>query len=239
MLHLTTKMEVNLLGDFDASDMNQLSTFIIKNKVPAVVVEPVYVENAIIDRNKYSPAYKIICAIDFEKGKSFALDKMYEIPTSALLADGFEIRVTHGRSDKESLNELRCISEFIHQRIDPTKEIRWALAMRTVDREKYDNTLRHMRQWRGSYIRTDINLLSPFSSLEAHQEDISFIRDRVPFPIKISGEVDYSTMMLFKDRVARYDVTLTQARRILNEALRAEQQRQEVVYAEYDEEEPE
>lgn len=231
MLSYSTKMEVNLFNSKSvATDMQQLSNFIIKNRIPVVVTEPDFVENVILDRNKFSPAYKIICAVDFSTGKHYALEKIRDLPRNALLADGFEFRVTHGKSDKESLNELRALTEFIKKTIDPTKEIRWALGLRTVTRDNYDKTIQHMKQWPASFIRTDINLDSPSATVDAHKDDIGFIRERVALPIKISGNIDYDTMLTLMGRAARFDVTVSQAKRILKDALEMDRIQKDVVY---------
>lgn len=223
MFQITTKMEVNIRrGKTAATDMFQLSTFLIKSRIPAVVVEPEFVENILIDRSKYVNAYKVICAVDFHNGKHFALEKIRDLPQAALSADGFEILVSPNRPDKESLNELRGLTQFFKS-IDPMKEIRWVLGLRTREIPNLECILEHMRTWPGSFIRTDTNLEIPSLGIDDYIEDIDFIRSKVSTPIKVSGNVDFALINALSDVASRFDVTATQARKIAREAHAAEQ----------------
>jgi hypothetical protein len=237
MFQISTKLEVNLLknSQFQAGS-HDISTFVIKNRIPAVVTEPEYVEIMVTDRArfgpKHAPSYKIICAIGFWDEKKYALEKIRDLPQNALMADGFEVLVTPGRSDKEFLNELRGLTEFF--RTLGQKEIRWAMALRTKSPTEY--YLEHMKKWPATFVRTDVNVASPSASIEVHAADIGFIKNQLATPIKISGDVDYGTIVALMGEAARFDVSFDQARRILKIAKGINAQREEIIYADASEE---
>jgi hypothetical protein len=225
MLQLTTKMEINVTARTLAADIGQLSTFIIKNRIPAVVTDSQFLETLTLDRLKFGGgrtgrlAYKIICAVDFPRGKAYALEKLRNLPENVVfLADGFDILLTGGRTDKEVLNELRGLSEFL-KKIDPTKELRWTLGCCTRNRVEIKKMLTNMVKYPGSFIRTDQNLESQVS-VDDHLSDIEFIRKVIATPVKVSGNVDYNTMQVLAGSAERFDVTLAKARTILKEAKR-------------------
>jgi hypothetical protein len=216
MFAQTSKMEINLLHNTGRVDFggNQLSTFVIKNKVPAVVCVPELVEIVAVDRSQFSHRYKIICAVDFNNGRNYGLAKVRDLPQSCLMADGFEVRLTAGRSDKETLNEMRGITNFFRQ-IHSTKEIRWALSLRSTSIDQFVNCLKHAKSWPGSFIRTDIDVDSPIANMETHVRDFAAIRKYIHLPIKVSGSVDYDTIVALSGDIARFDVSMDQARSII------------------------
>lgn len=214
-------MEVNLLRSRMASgDHINLARWVIKNRVPVIVVDPLYVEASLVERVKHRGQYKIICSVDFESGKHYGLEKMRPLPKSIMTADGFDILLTSNRTDKEHLNELRILSEFIHENIHKSKEIRWTLGLRTREQTTIAAVLPHFKKWPATFIRTDNNVIPAKieNELEKHVRDVKFIRSYTGLPIKISGNVDYETYLKLKDSVKRFDVTLNQAKSIIKTA---------------------
>jgi len=218
---ISVRMEVNLLRSKTASgDHINLARWVIKNRVPAIVVDPLYVEASIIERMKHRGQYKIICSVDFESGKHYGLEKLRPLPKSIMVADGFDILLTANKSDKEYLNELRILSEFIHDSIHKSKEIRWVLGLRTREQASIIQALPHFKKWPATYVRTDHNVLpaKQENEYERHARDIQFIRKSTGLPIKISGNIDYETYMKLKSDVKRFDVTLNQAKALIKTA---------------------
>jgi len=218
---ISVKMEVNLLRSRTASgDHINLARWVIKNRVPAIVVDPLYVEASLVERMKHRGQYKIICSVDFESGKHYGLEKMRPLPKSIMTADGFDILLTSNRTDKEYLNELRILSEFIHENIHKSKEIRWTLGLRTREQATIALALPHIKKWPATFIRTDHNVLpaKQENEYERHIRDVKFIREYTGLPIKISGNIDYETYLKLKGDVKRFDVTLDQAKSIIKTA---------------------
>ena len=218
MFDTTTRLEVNVFrGETASVDINQLSGFMIKNRIPVVVTEPSFIEPMVLDRSRFNGQYKIICAIDFFDGKHYALEKIRDLMQVAFLADGFDIMITPNRSDKETLNELRALTEFFRA-LNSLKEIRWTLGLRRGSRESIKRALSHMKKWPASYIRTDVNLVSPGIELMNHLDYIAFIRKEISTPIKVCGNIDFQSILALRQKAARFDVSVMQARRIVKSA---------------------
>lgn len=216
MFDVTTRLEVNIVrGKTASTDMASMSNFVIKYRVPTVVVDPQFVEQIMIERQRYRGSYKIICTVDFDNGKNYAMDKLRSIPKAALAVDGFDILVTDGKTDKESLNELKAISEFLKKAVDPLKEIRWTLGMRLRQTNDLLNIMKHLKTYPAAFIRTDHNLIAQNLTLEKHENDVKFIKSHVGTPIKVCGNVDVETIRSLRGKVSRFDVSMTQATRIL------------------------
>lgn len=217
MYHVTTRLEVNVFSR-SIGDIDGLTAFVAKHRVPAIVVDPALLEVLIVERSQFNHVHKVICAIDFEN-KNYSFNKMRDLGKVVWAADGYEILVSPNRSDIETMNEMKSLREFII-RYDSTKEIRWAFNLRN---KKYDfsHALKHAKSIPGSFIRTDINLVSPASTLGAHVEDVDFIKKVVATPIKVSGSVNYDLVMALRNSVARFDVTLSQAREIVADIQKA------------------
>ena len=220
MFNITSKLELNLLKGSAASDFDSVGAFLIKSRIPVVVVDPEFIEAMIIERVRCQGAFKIITAIDFDKGRNYAIDKFKLLPQSIFAADGYDVLLTDGRTEKECLNELRAVSEFVRS-IDALKEIRWTLGLRTRSHEKMGLFLPHIRAWPASYIRTDSALVSPAATAEKHEDDIGFIKNELATPIKLCGNVTLDTINTFGINaggvVHRFDVNMSQAKHIIHE----------------------
>jgi deoxyribose-phosphate aldolase len=217
MFNITTRLEVNIQGMAAGADINGLSTFISKSKIPVIVSDPAYIEGILVERTKFRGQYQVICTVDFPNGKHFASEKMRDLPKASMLADGFDIMVSAKKTDRESLNELRAISDFILKYIDPTKEIRWVLGLRHRNYEDVRNVMSHLKNCPAKYIRTDNHLILPKLDINSHQLDIDFIRASVATPIKLSGNITLATINETINAVSRYDVSVQQAKDIVKE----------------------
>jgi len=218
MYHVTTRLEVNVFSR-SIGDIDGLTSFVVKHRIPTIVVDPALLEVLIIERSQFNYAHKVICVIDFEN-KNYSFNKMKDLGKGIWAADGYEILVSPNRTDIETMNEMKSLREFII-RYEPTKEVRWALNLRNK-RLDFSHALKHAKSIPGSFIRTDINLVSPAAILDAHREDVDFIKKVVATPIKVSGSVNYDLIMALGQSVARFDVTLSQARDVVAGVQKAE-----------------
>lgn len=213
------RFELNLQrGATAAIDMKNLGIFAIKNAIPAVVVDPSFCEIVLMDRLRLGAQlkYKVICTVDFENGKNFALQKFRSLPRGALGSDGFEILLSPARADKEAFNELKGISEFIKENLDTTKEIRWCFGFRSRPYEQLEAFMQYLSKFPSSFLRTDHSMLTTGIPLEDHQKDVEFIRTYVGTPIKVSdGAISLDALEALAPKVARFDVTLGQATRLV------------------------
>jgi hypothetical protein len=220
MFDITTKLEVNINpGPTLVTDVTGLSTFLIKYRIPTLVTDPLYLMNMLIEKEKIVAPFRVICTMDFDRGNRYGLDKLRPLPNEMKMADGYDILLSPGRTDKETLNEIRVLHEFIKQVIAPIKEIRWTLGLRTRTQESVKYILAHIKEHPANFIRTNVALDSSNQTLEKHLEDIEMIKKNCPTPIIISGGVNLKIIRELSGKVARFDVSVTQAKQIVNEAL--------------------
>lgn len=216
MLEVTTRLEVNLPEKVTTpTDFVSLSQLLVKHRVPALVVAPQFIESAIIERQKVNGSFSIICSVDFARGNLYAMEKLRPLPKVVQAVNGFDILVSPGRTDKESLNELKTIKHFIQSVYGQMTQIRWTIGLSTREIEDVQNVLPHLSKFPVSYIRTDNNLVVPGVDVEVHRASVQVIREFVPTPIKISGNVTFGVIKEMRQDVARFDVNVSQFKQIL------------------------
>ena len=222
--NIGTKLELNV-QKANPADATAAGTFAIKGKIPVIVVSPDMFIPILQDRNMKYANYKIIVAVDFNNlGKAYAFDKIRDLPAEVLGADGFDVLLTPRRTDIESSKEMKEISAFF-KKSNPLCEVRWVLG-RGWSEENLITILNKAKSIPANYIRTDSNLVTQVS-IEDHKKDIERIRLAVPTPIKISGNVDLETFKAFSNKVARFDVSMTQARALFNEYFKSQEPKAE------------
>jgi len=213
MFQHTTKLEVNIRrGKMAPTDMHNLSSFLIKSKIQTIVIDPEFIDPMTVERSKFNGAYKIIVAVDFDNGRRYGMEKLKYLPKNTFQTDGIEILLTPGRNDKESLNELKVISEW-GKMFNPLLEIRWVFGFRTRAKDLISNFMPYLKNVPGVLLRTDHNCEVPNITIEEHLSDVEYLKSFSSTPIKISGNVTFEVMKAVK--VAKYDVTINQAKKIV------------------------
>lgn len=218
---ISTKFEINLQGS-QASDMGSAGTYVMQNKIPVMIVNPELFMAATVDRQMKirgtTPPYLIIVAIDFAgNGRNYAMDKIKQLPKEILEADGYDIMISHGRNEIETRKEMIALNDFFKQ-LNPLLQIRWVLGCRTQKTESIKTIIKMAKSLPASYIRTDNNVTLPNMDLKNHIVDVKMIRDSMATPIKVSGNVNWETYKTLRKDVARFDVSIAQARNILKDA---------------------
>lgn len=223
MNDISHRLEVNLLRNHVAvADMNQLGNFLIKYQIPAIVVDPNYIEHVMMERLKVGGKYKIICAVDFDTGRRFAMEKMRPLPRAALGADGFDILLCAGRADKEAYNELKALNDFIRENLGREKEIRWTFGLRVRTQEQMQVFMPYLQQAPAAFLRTDYNFGIPDITAQTHLDDIKYLRQHSGTPIKVGGGgITLKSIEEIGGKASRFDVTIMEARDLIR---RAEQQ---------------
>ena len=212
MFHITSKLELNLTVK-SVLDLQGLSTFIIKNRIPALVVDPKLLDIALIERSKINARYKVITGVDFNSIKRYAIDKFLDLPKSVFESDGVEILLSPNKNDKESLNEIKSIMDYVN-RLNPLMEIRWVFSFRTKGHESYSNFMKYLPNYPAKFLRTDPNLESAGITTETHQKDTDLLKKHCNLPIKVSGNITLDMIKTLKG-VSRFDVDISQAKRIV------------------------
>jgi len=212
MLNLLSRLEVNVgLG----SDVSRLSSFAIKNRIPAIVVPPELVTSAIMLRQGYLNKFRVICTVDFPEGRCFAGEKVGVLPSGALNADGFEILLSSGRTDKECENELSELYRFFRKDL-AGKELRYCLNLHGRKFEDIIKFFKHFKKFPPDFLRTNVDLRLQRFKDKDHADAIRMIRERSGVPIKLCGNVSPDTVINFQGKVARYDVGFDAAQRVVS-----------------------
>jgi len=210
----TSKLEINLFNP--KTNPQFVSDFAIKYKIPTIVAAPEYIAPLVVHKVTMGGTYRLICALDFPKGTNYAMDKLFRTNPDFVGADGFEILLSTGKTEIESKNEMRAIHGYLKAN-RPLADIRWCLRFHTKSEKELSGILKNMKKFPPSYVRVDQNLESPSINTERFKKDIELIRGFVPYPIKLSGNVDLKVLQQYKDErgVKRFDVTVEQAEAIV------------------------
>lgn len=236
MNNISTRLEVNLLRNIvAASDMNHLGNFMIKYSIPAVVVDPNYIEHVMMERLAVGGKYKIICAVDFDTGRRFACEKMRPLPRASLGADGFDILLSAGRADKEAYNELKTLNDFIRENLGREKEIRWTFGFRVRTHESMKVYMPYLQTAPATYLRTDYNFNSPDVTAKTHLDDIAYLRQHSGTPIKVGGGgITLKSIEEIGVKAARFDVTIMEARDLIRQAEKLDDEERDRQQAQYE-----
>ena len=95
-------------------------------------------------------------------------------------------------------------------------EIRWVLGLRTREFKSIQHYFKYFKDVPAQYIRIDPNIEN-FIPIKTHEENIALVKQHCGTPIKIGGDLSLSTIRQFMPIVSRFDVTVTQAKKIIKE----------------------
>lgn len=211
---ITSKLEVNLL-DADTSPQ-RVSDFVIKHRIPAIVAAPEYMAPLAAHRAAMGGRHQLIAALDFPKGVNWGMDKLFRANPDFVIADGFDVLLTPGRTEVESKNEMRSIFEYLKAN-RPLCNIRWCLKMHSAKLEESVGILKNMKKYPPAFVRIDHHLEIPQVGIGRLTNAIGSVRENVPFPIKVSGNIDLKLLTKLSEEVnvKRFDVSMKQAETIV------------------------
>ena len=219
LYQVTSKLELNLLNP--VSNPQYAVNFAIKYRIPVIVTTSEYLAPILAHKIARAGQFKIICAVDYPKGDSFAMAKFKNLHSDFVAADGYEFLLSPNRSEVELRNEMKTIKEFINRQ-NPASELRWCLGAYTRSDEYLESMLKDMSKFPVSYVRTDQHLTMPSIKENQREKVVETVKSKVPFPIKVSGNIDYKSLeslINFKvnDNIAikRFDINLQQAKEIV------------------------
>lgn len=200
-----------------------IADFAKKHKIPAVVVQPDCVAAMSMARFSRQGNFKVICAIDWPKGKETGQAKFRNLSLDTISkSNGFEILLSVG-DENYIRKEIKFLDNFLRNYIrsfDNNFEIRYVLGMQNSKRsiKQLDHICKYILAHRmPDLIRTDINIKTSAknASVDAHNEQIKFIKDRLAAKIKISGNVDSKVLASCKSD--KYATSFHQASMIVKD----------------------
>jgi len=205
---LAGRLELNIFNP--NTNPQYVSDLVIKNRIQTIVTKSEYVAELITHRSARNGQYRIICTIDFPDGRNFAMDKLKRSHPDFIAADGFEILLSPDKTEIEARNEMKAIFEFIKMQ-NRLAEIRWCLGSYYRDGDDAERILKNMKMYPPSFVRTDPHLKIPNIGIDEHIEAIKRIQSFIPYPVKVSGNVDLELIHALDEyKVARFDISVDQ-----------------------------
>lgn len=208
------------LDVMQANELQESVGLAYKHNFPAIVVHPGLASDALRARGAVRGKFKILTPVDWPKGDNYGTVKFRGLSIDAIEADGFEVMLTGGRSMIETRDEARTITEFIKKQLSDQTEVRFVLGAYMRDEEnlaKLCEGLLHVRAPAMIRLDTPLKLQVSKANTEEHNRLISFIRNIIQLPIKVSGNVGGVRAVTGCANAARFAVNLLQARTIIKE----------------------
>ena len=210
------------LVEIDVIKQQQLRSAVdlaTKYRCPSIVVMPDYVKEAMVMRGMARGNFRIIATIDWPKGEKFNTDKFMGLQRDALEADGFELLLT-ATNQNETLKEVKYLSKFARQYLNPLFEMRAVLGCYATGRT--DDHLVHMCKAliqvpNITMIRTThlTKINAAHGNADAQNDLISKIKGICTRKVKVSGNITFKNRMGIK--AERFACTPDQAKALQKE----------------------
>ena len=227
-----TKLEIDVMQVNEILEAVELAH---KYKLPAIVVHPGLSSDAIIARLRAGGKFKIITPIDWPKGETFGVNKLRGVTRDTLETDGFEFLLTPGKSEIDTRNEAKALTEFTKRNLSDQTEVRFVLGASLRSPENVVTMCKGLLGVRTpSIIRTDIQLKLQVSKANSdeHNKQIAIIKESIKAPIKLSGNIVSVKSIAASPQASKFAVSLTQARIIIKEFQSQPDQLRELLDAE-------
>jgi hypothetical protein len=203
-----------------ANELAEASDLALKWQIPALVVHPDIISDAVAVRGVRQGQYKIITPVDWPKGDNYAMTKVQGMGLHALETDGFEILLSDKPHRNDIKKEIRTLTEFIKTHLSPLAEIRIILGTLTRPEEIITTMVDVLKECPSpALVRNDHHTKAQQSkaNTKVHQATIDLIQEHASCSIKISGNVSLKTIASCQS-ASRFGVNLKQAQNIIKEA---------------------
>lgn len=212
-----SKLEIDVMQLNEVQDAVHLA---IKHKIPSLVVHQSLSGDAIMTRSKMGGKFKIITPVDWPKGEIFGDLKLRGLSFDSIETDGFEILLTAGKSETDTRNEARVLTEFLKGRIGDHVQVRFVLGSSFRSYEQIENICKGLVGTRTpALIRTDIQLKTQINKAnpDEHNKLIKMIASHINVPVKLSGNINTLKSITSCLDASKYAVNLLQAKAIIKE----------------------
>jgi deoxyribose-phosphate aldolase len=217
MSGIFNRLELDVM---QANELKESVELAFKYKFPAIVVHPGLASDALRARGAVRGQFKIITPVDWPKGDNFGIVKFRGLSLDAVETDGFEIMLTGGKSEGDTRNEAKALTEFVKRQISDQTEVRFVLGSFMRDNDNLAALCRGLLHVRTpTLVRTDTQLKLQVSkaNTEEHNRVVNLIRSIVQVPVKVAGNIAGVRSVTGCPDAARYAVNLLQARTIIKE----------------------
>lgn len=215
------------LDCFQMSEMLECMEFAAKHNLPAVVVHQGLSSDALVLRNKVRGKFKVVVPIDWPKGDHFGNVKFRGLTIDSLEGDAFEIVMSPNRSINEMKNEAKVCTDFIRTYLGSTQEIRFVIPSNRTDAASVAELSGLFSGTRNpAYVRFGFTHKAPVNRINRtyNTEIRTKLFEAVGAPIKMCGNIQ-SLADIDAIGAARYGVSLTFAKGIINEYNAAREER--------------
>jgi hypothetical protein len=211
-------MEIDVLQITELFEASELS---VRNGLPSIVVHPGLAGDALMNRARVKGRFKIIIPIDWPKGELVGISKFRGVSKEALEADGFEIAInSSGRTAAEISKDMDQTTTFIRSHLGEFVEVRFVVSAFTSEEADIKKTAEAMTSTRiPAMIRNDtiLKIQHNKANPESHNSFTKIIKGTAPCPVKICGNINNLKTTAACVNVARFGVSLQQARSIIKE----------------------
>lgn len=217
MSGIYNRLELDVM---QANELNDSVELAYKYKFPAIVVHPGLASDALRARGRVRGQFKIITPVDWPKGDNFGSMKFRGLSTDAIEADGFEIMLTGGKTEGDTRNEAKTLTEFVKNQISEQTEVRFVLGTYLRSNENILNLCRgllHVRTPAVVRLDTQLKLQVSKANTDEHNRLVALIHSIIKVPVKVVGNISGIRSVTGCTNVARYGVNLLQARTIIKE----------------------
>lgn len=176
-----------------ANELDQAIQLACQHSMPAVVVHPQLVAQALVAKGRRRGQFKIITTVDWPRGEVYGMNKLRGMTIDGMQMDGFEIMLTAGRSEAETRNEAKSLTDFIRNHLSPIAEIRFVLGTLMRSEEDVLRICRVMKDVPApALIRTDHHLKAQVTKANAktHVALMQKLRTVTAHQLKLSGNID-------------------------------------------------
>lgn len=218
---LTTKLEIDIMQASEVDNAMQLAAV---HRLPAVVVHPQLLQQAIMTKIKRNGMFKLLTTIDWPKGDIYGVTKLRGMTNEMMDIDGYEIMMTGGKTEIENRNEAKTITEFIKRHIGERKEIRFVLGCFTRQNSETVQMASIMKDIIApAMIRTDPHVKTKASKTNAEAQTalLQSIKEVCGIPIKMSGNFDsvrsIATFLQHQPQSIRFAVSTQQLQQVIKD----------------------
>ncbi len=214
---VVAKLEIDVM---QANELLEASEVALKNSLPALVVHPSLMSDALVIRGGFAGRYKLITAVDWPRGEVFGMSKMHGLSIDALEADGYEVVLTPGKTLSDTRNEINAITEFVKKRLSEISEVRFVFNSNGKDSTMIAAMAEGLIGNRTpAFVRNDVALKTQMThtSIDSFKQFSETVTQQIKVPIKLSGNINGISRAINIHWANRIAVNVTQARTIIRE----------------------
>jgi hypothetical protein len=197
-------------------ELKSASEFMKEHRCSTLLITPEIINEAAMTRTMLQGGWKIYVMVDYPRGQRYGMDKFKGTVTEFFLSDGYDIILTCEGSTSNTIKEIRSVTSFIREMINPMADIIMTVNRSMRGDEEFGACIDACRETRVNYIKTEAQpKIQPSSaSLEVHKNTIESIRTRCQTPVIVCGNVNFKIYDGLMAQSVKFAMCLDQAIRL-------------------------